>query len=108
MGSGREQRTTLGKGEPTMARDLSDTVGNALGNLAREALKNVSDVTPTKKKPGPFSGARGVAAGMGLAAAAPLAKRGVDAMRGGGTPAGPAKLASNAASKAGDRVSDKL
>jgi uncharacterized membrane protein len=45
---------------------------------------------------------------MGLAAAAPLAKKGVDAMRANGKPLGPAKLAAKGASKAGDRVGDKL
>ena len=49
---------------------------------------------------GPFSGAKGLAAGAGLAAAAPLAKKGVDAVRGNGgiptpspTKAGRSKLA---------------
>ena len=91
-----------------MARDVSDTVRDALGNVVREALKNIGDVKPTKNKSGPLSGAKGIAAGMGLAAAAPLAAKGVGALRGNGKPGGPAKLASKAASKAGDRVGDKL
>ena len=87
-----------------MARDVSDTVRDAVGNVVREAIKNVGDAAPTKNKSGPLSGAKGVAAGMGLAAAAPLAKKGFDAVRGNGKPIGPAKLAG----KAGDRVGDKL
>ncbi len=41
-----------------MARDLSDTVGNALGQMAREAAKNLGTVKP-QKKTGPLSGAAG-------------------------------------------------
>jgi uncharacterized membrane protein len=91
-----------------MARDVSDAVRDALGNAVREALKNVGDAAPTKNKSGPLSGAKGIAAGMGLAAAAPLAKRGVDAMRGNGKPIGAAGLAGKVATKASDRVGDKL
>jgi uncharacterized membrane protein len=93
-----------------MARDVSDVVRGALGNVAREALKNVGDMKPpTKSKSGPLSGAKGVVAGMGLAAAAPLAKKGVDAMRSNGKPSGkPGGLAAKAASMAGDRVGGKL
>jgi len=95
-----------------MARDVGDTVRDALGGVVREAIKNMGDATPTpSKSKGPLNGAKGVAAGVGLAAAAPfLAKKGFDAVRANG---GPAKLASkaaptNLASKAGDRVSDSL
>jgi uncharacterized membrane protein len=87
-----------------MARDVSDAVSDALGNVVREAIKNVGNANPAKSKSGPFSGAKGVAAGMGLAAAAPLAKKGFDVVRGNGTVMGPKKLVS----KAGDRVGDKL
>src|SRR5687767_6344554 len=96
-----------------MARDVSETVRDALGGVVREALKNAGDVTPGKKKkknePGPLSGVKGIAAGMGLAAAAPLAKKGVDAIRsnGGGMPR-PTKLAGQAASNVGDKVADTL
>ena len=94
-----------------MARDVSDTVRDAIGNVMREALKNAGDVAPTKSKSGPLSGAKGVAAGVGLAAAAPLvAKKGVNAIRGNGKPisGGPTKLATKVASKAGDRVGAKV
>jgi uncharacterized membrane protein len=87
-----------------MARDVSDAVSDALGSVVREAIKNVGNVNPAKSKSGPLSGAKGVAAGMGLAAAAPLARKGFDAVRGNGTISGPGKLAG----KAGDFVGDKL
>ena len=64
-----------------MAKDMGDAVRDALGHAVREAVKNVGDATPAKSKSGPFSGARGLAAGAGLAAMAPLAKKGVDAVR---------------------------
>jgi len=77
-------------------------VRDALGNAVREALKNVGDASPApKKKSGPFSGAKGLAAGAGLAAAAPLAKKGVDAFRNGGLP-------SPSAGGAVSKVTDKL
>jgi uncharacterized membrane protein len=93
-----------------MARDVSDTVRDALGGVVREAIKNAGDVKPGKKKSGsPLSGVKGIAAGMGLAAAAPLAKKGVDAIRsnGGGIPR-PTKMAGKAASNVGDKVADTL
>jgi uncharacterized membrane protein len=83
-----------------MARDLSDTVRDALGNVVKDALKNVGDASSGKGKSGPLSGAKGVAAGVGLAAAAPLAKKGVDAMRGNGV--------TGLATKATDRVGNKV
>jgi uncharacterized membrane protein len=72
-----------------MARDVTETVRDALGNAVRDAIKNAGQAAPTQSKAGPFSGAKGIAAGTGLAAAAPLvAKKGVDALRGNGTPIG--------------------
>ena len=108
-----------------MANDLSDTVRDALGSMVREAIKNVGDASPSKSGGGgsPFSGAKGLAAGAGLAAAAPLAKKGFDAVRGNGglpTPsparavkkvaskASPKDAVSKAASKAGDKVGSNL
>jgi uncharacterized membrane protein len=93
-----------------MAQDVSETVRNVFGNVLREAVKNVGDATPSKKKSGPFSGVKGVATGVGLAAAAPLAKKGVDAVRGNGklSPPSPGKIATKAASKAGDKVGAKV
>src|SRR4051794_24975754 len=72
-------------GEIRMAKDVSDTVRDALGSVVREAVKNVGDASPAKRSKGsPLSGAKGIAAGAGLAAAAPLAKKGVDKIRMGG------------------------
>ena len=98
-----------------MAKDMSDTVRDALGQVVREAVKNVGSSPQPKKKSSPLSGARGVAAGAGLAALAPLAKKGVDAVRSNGlnlpSPK-PGKMAAKAGSKAakkmGDRVGGKL
>jgi uncharacterized membrane protein len=99
-----------------MAKDMSDTVRDALGQVVREAVKNVGgNQQQPQKKGNPLSGVRGVAAGAGLAALAPLAKRGVDAIRGNGinlpSPK-PGKLATKATGKAakkmGDQVGSKL
>jgi uncharacterized membrane protein len=94
-----------------MAKDMGDAVRGALSQAVREAVKNVGDVSPKpKSSKGPFSGARGLAAGAGLAAAAPLAKKGVDAIRANGgipTPS-PTKAAGRMASKAGDKVTSGL
>ena len=93
-----------------MAKDVGETVRNALGQVVRDAVKNVGNATPQKKS-SPLSGARGVAAGAGLAALAPLAKKGVDAVRSNGASmpsAKPTKVASKAASKMGDKVGGKL
>jgi uncharacterized membrane protein len=99
-----------------MAKDMSDTVRDALGQVVREAVKNVGGNSPQpQKKSSPLSGARGVAAGAGLAALAPLAKKGFDAVRGNGISlpsARPGKLAAKATTKAaktmGDQVGGKL
>jgi uncharacterized membrane protein len=89
-----------------MASDVSDTVRNALGHVAREALKNVDMPTSGKQKSSPLSGARGLALGAGLAALAPLAKKGVDAVRVNGlVRPDPTKLADKAVSNLGDRLS---
>jgi uncharacterized membrane protein len=91
-----------------MAKDVSDTLRDALGHVVRDAVKNLGDAT-SQKKAGPLSGVRGVAAGAGLAALAPLAKKGVDAVRGDGLSAPkPGKLAGKAASRAGEGAGSKL
>jgi uncharacterized membrane protein len=90
-----------------MAKDVSDTVRDVLGKAVRDAVKNVGDTTPAKKSSGRFSGAKGIAAGAGLAAAAPLAKKGVDKVRMGGLGA-LAPNPGNLASKAGDKVGSNL
>jgi uncharacterized membrane protein len=90
-----------------MAKDLSDTVRDALGQVVKDAVSNIGNAAPPAKKASPLSGAKGVAAGAGLAALAPLAKKGVDAVRSNGVPTG-GKAASKAAGKMGDRVGGKL
>jgi uncharacterized membrane protein len=94
-----------------MAKDMSDTVRDALGQVVREAVKNVGSSQQPQKKSSPFSGAKGVAAGAGLAALAPLAKKGVDAVRGNGislpSPK-PGKLAAKATTKAAKTVGDQV
>jgi uncharacterized membrane protein len=89
-------------------RDKTDQIRDALGNAARETLKNVGGRMPTKSKAGPLTGAKGVAAGVGLAAAAPLARKGVGVVRAGRLARKPAKVAEKAATKAGDSVGTKL
>jgi hypothetical protein len=88
-----------------MAQAVSDIVRDALGSV----VKNVGGGKPAKSNGGPLSGAKGVAAGVGLAAAAPLAKKGVSAMRRTGRPSlKPTKAAEKAATNIGDRVDSKL
>jgi uncharacterized membrane protein len=94
-----------------MAKDMSDTVRDALGQVVREAVKNVGSSSQPQKKSSPLSGARGVAAGAGLAALAPLAKKGVDAVRGNGISlpsARPGKLAAKATGKAAKKMGDQV
>ena len=92
-----------------MAKDLSDTVRDMLGDIVNEAGKSIGNATSDKQT---MAGARGLAAGAGLAALAPLAKKGFDAVRSNGVPSmpspKPAKLAGKAASKVGDKVGGKL
>ena len=84
-------------------------MADAVRNVAREAVKNIGAGTPAKTRANPLSGAKGVAAGVGLAAAAPLAKKGVSAMRGAGRPSlKPGKAAEKAATNVGDRVGSQL
>jgi uncharacterized membrane protein len=94
-----------------MAKDMSDTVRDALAQVVREAVKNVGSNPEPKKKASPFSGARGVATGAGLVALAPLAKKGVDAVRGNGislpSPK-PGKLAAKATTKAAKKMGDQV
>src|SRR3954452_9896662 len=93
-----------------MANDLSGTVRDALGGVVRDALKNASSAAPTGKNgSGRMSGVKGLAAGAGLAAAAPLAKKAIDPVRGGKLPTpSPTGAASKVASKAGDKVGENL
>ena len=92
-----------------MAKDLSNTVRDTATHVARDAIKSLGNAKPAAKKSnGRLSGAKGLAAGAGLAAMVPLAKKGVDAVRSGAAPTSPTKLVSKAASGAGDRVGAQL
>ena len=64
-----------------MAKDVSDTVRDALGTAVREALSNMGEAPPANAKPGLLSGVKGMAAGIALAAAAPLALKRMDSVR---------------------------
>jgi uncharacterized membrane protein len=90
-----------------MATGVSDAVRDALGQVLRESIKQVGDVNGHSKR-SPLSGARGLATGAGLAAIAPLAKKGVDAVRSNGGLPTPGAALSSAASKAGDKVGGNL
>src|SRR5688500_11169027 len=114
-GSRPTKGRTNATGETRMAKDMSDTVRDALAQVVREAVKNAGGSSQPQKKSSPLSGARGVAAGAGVAALAPLAKKGVEAVRGNGISlpsARPGKLAAKAtgktAKKMGDQVGGKL
>src|SRR5689334_15394095 len=58
-----------------MAKDLTDTLGHAVGRLARETAQSVTS-NARKASKSPISGPKGLAAGAGLVALAPLAAKG--------------------------------
>jgi uncharacterized membrane protein len=106
-----------------MANDLTDVLRGQLKHAVRDATKNLTTKNLTtknratkrlprigsSKKPGPVSGVKGVAAGAGLAALVPLAKKGVDAARSNGRGAGvAANLGDKVGSKLTDTVSEKV
>jgi uncharacterized membrane protein len=99
-----------------MAKDLTDKLRSTAGDVARDALKNVgnggfkSKLNPLpRRKSSPLSGAKGVAAGAGLAALAPLAKKGVDAVRSGKEGPGiGAQLGEKVGEKVKETVSQKV
>jgi uncharacterized membrane protein len=59
-----------------MAKDLGDAIGTAIGRAAREAASNVASNARKSTKNGQLTGAKGFAAGAGLAALAPLLVKG--------------------------------
>ena len=78
-----------------MARnDIGDTIGTAIGKVARETAQTVA-ANAKKGSNGPLSGMRGVAAGAGLAALAPVVTKGAGRLvkRGISTGAEPVKKA---------------
>jgi uncharacterized membrane protein len=95
-----------------MAKDFTDMLRSTAGDVARDALKNIGNGGFTSKlnplpsrKQSPLSGAKGVAAGAGLAALAPLAKKGVDAVR--SSREGPG-IGSQLGEKVGDKVKETV
>jgi uncharacterized membrane protein len=78
-----------------MAKDIGDTIGSALGTVAREAAQNMSS---NGKGASPLSGMKGIAAGAGLGVLAPIAgKKLIEAVN-------PKKMVSKAADQAGDKL----
>src|SRR5215216_4391064 len=70
-------------GGDLMAKTVSDTLREALAQVAREAIGDIGGEEPPKSRGGGLSTGKGLLAGVGLAAAAPLAKKGLDALRDG-------------------------
>src|SRR5215210_7201636 len=94
-----------------MAKELGDVVRDAVGQVAREAVQSIGgDGGGKKRSGGALSGMRGVAAGAGLAALAPLAAKGANPVRRMLSSTGPSvkDAADSAGSKAGEGVGSKL
>jgi uncharacterized membrane protein len=95
-----------------MAKDVSDVIGTAIGNAAREAVQGLS--SSRKKGGGGISGGKALAAataaGAGLAALAPIAGRGVSKLASGlEHPVDKVKDAGSDKLKgAGDKLKDEL
>jgi uncharacterized membrane protein len=87
--------------------DVGDAIGSALGKIAREAAHSVSgngrNGLTGKSTNGALSGMRGVAAGAGLAAAAPLVAKGAGKLVKGG-----AKRLASPANEVTDRVGKQV
>jgi uncharacterized membrane protein len=93
-----------------MAKDLGDVIGHAVGRVAREAVQTVSS-NARKASNGPLSGPKGLAAGAGLVALAPLAAKGAgklvkQQLANGGNPVAKAKEAVGGGVK--DAVGNKI
>jgi hypothetical protein len=70
-----------------VSRDLDEAIGSTLGHAARDVVKTVA--SNARKSPrGPLSGVKGIAAGIGLAALAPLAGKGIKKLASGGDDSG--------------------
>jgi uncharacterized membrane protein len=85
-----------------MAKDLGDTIGTAVGRVAREAAQNLTQ-TARKGGKGPLGGMTGLALGAGLAAAAPLAVKGASKLAKNGL-GNPASALQKPVQKAGEKV----
>jgi uncharacterized membrane protein len=92
-----------------MANDLGDAIGTALGKVAREAVDTLS-TNARRRSNGAFSGAKGVAAGVGAAALAPVAVKGAGKLVKGlsGNAAAPLQKAGQPLQKAGQKAGKPL
>jgi hypothetical protein len=86
-----------------MAKDVGDIVRDSLTQVVRDAAQNFGNGSKAKSSNGALSGMRGVAAGAGLAALAPLAAKGAGKAVKSRLAAGAAK---SAAKKPGGALSD--
>jgi uncharacterized membrane protein len=92
-----------------MAKDVADAIGTMLGKAAREAAQSVasdggkraSPLPTMRRGSSPLSGMRGVAAGAGAAALAPLAAKGAGKLAKRALQNGPDPL-----KKAGEKVAE--
>jgi uncharacterized membrane protein len=85
-----------------MAKDLGDVIGSAIGSAARDVAETMAS-NAKKASKGPLSGGKGVAAGIGLAALAPVAVRGAGKLVKNGI-GNPAEKVGDMASQVGDKV----
>jgi uncharacterized membrane protein len=97
-----------------MAKDMQDTVKEVLSRVVQDTGKNLSDHNPTRSG-GPLSGTRGIAAGAGAAALAPVAFKGISKLvksvstDGLGEVAGaPGRAVSGLTSKVGDTIGSSV
>src|SRR4051794_2472685 len=96
--------------EVEMAKDLGEAIGHAVGRIAREGVQTVS-INARKASNGPLSGPKGLAAGAGLVALAPLAAKSAgklvkQQLANGGNPIAKAKEAAGGGVK--DAVGKKI
>jgi uncharacterized membrane protein len=94
-----------------MAKDMQDTVKEVLSRVVQDTGKNLSEHNPTRSG-GPLSGARGIAAGAGAAALAPVAFKGISKLVRsvsadglGEVASAPSRAVSGLTSKVGDTIS---
>jgi uncharacterized membrane protein len=103
-----------------MAKDVQDTIREVLTNAVEEAAKSLSPsgngkLSRNGKSKGPLSGVKGIAAGAGAAALAPLAAKGVGKLAKtigaeglSDVASAPGKAVSGATSKLGDSVGSSI
>jgi uncharacterized membrane protein len=97
-----------------MAKDMQDTVKEVLSRVVQDTGKNFSEHNPTRSG-GPLSGARGIAAGAGAAALAPVAFKGISKLVKsvsqdglGEVASSPGKAVSGLTSKVGETISSGI